>query len=501
VPAALAFVTLGGLLAWGHLTGWTLPSFAALTGQEAAAPEDWCASHGVPESQCVECRPDLLPRPQAFGWCATHGVHECPWCHPEVAQTERPPAIPSEDLARVQVALDLIPRTENNPKCKLHQRRIQFVHEAAVARAGIDVEPVWTAAMVEALTASGEITYDPTLTARLAARVPGSVFQVLKQVGDPVKKGEVVALLDAAEVGKAKAEFLQALVQVRWRTKTAANLASLAGAGGGTERALLEAQAALGEAQIRLTAAQLALTNLGLPARPERLQAVADADLVGHVRFLGLPAALAQTLDPATTTANLLPVVAPLDGVVVAREAVAGEAADAGKVLFVVVDARRLWLTLDVRAEDVRLVAPGQEVRFRPDGGEETRGAVTWISTEADPRTRAVKVRALLDNPQGRLRANTFGAGRVVLREERRAVVVPNAAVHWDGCCHVVFVRNKEYFRPGAPKVFYVRTVRPGARDERQTEILAGVLPGEVVAARGSGALRSELLRANLGAG
>jgi cobalt-zinc-cadmium efflux system membrane fusion protein len=46
-----------------------------------------------------------------------------------------------------------------------------------------------------------------------------------------------------------------------------------------------------------------------------------------------------------------------------------------------------------------------------------------------------------------------------------------------------------------------VRCVRPGARGDRYTEIIAGVLPGEVVATRNSGVIRAELLRGNLGAG
>jgi cobalt-zinc-cadmium efflux system membrane fusion protein len=106
-----------------------------------------------------------------------------------------------------------------------------------------------------------------------------------------------------------------------------------------------------------------------------------------------------------------------------------------------------------------------------------------------------------LDNADGRLRANTFGSGRVILREEKQVVLVPNGAVHWEGCCHVVFVRNKDYLKDGSPKVFHVRTVRVGAKTDTQTEIIAGVTLGEVVAVKGSAALRAELLKNNLGEG
>lgn len=49
--------------------------------------------------------------------------------------------------------------------------------------------------------------------------------------------------------------------------------------------------------------------------------------------------------------------------------------------------------------------------------------------------------------------------------------------------------------------MFHVRTVRIGARDGKNTEIIAGVVPGELVVTKGSTALRAELLKNNLGEG
>ena len=65
---------------------------------------------------------------------------------------------------------------------------------------------------------------------------------------------------------------------------------------------------------------------------------------------------------------------APLDGVVVSRDVVAGEVVDTTKVLFVVADVRTMWLMLDLRLEDAEWVALGQQVRFWPDGGQEANG-------------------------------------------------------------------------------------------------------------------------------
>jgi membrane fusion protein, heavy metal efflux system len=303
-------------------------------------------------------------------------------------------------------------------------------------------------------------------------------------------------------VGRAKAEFLQALAQVILKSKHFDNLRGLEKSGAVSERTVREAETALSEARIRLTAAQQMLVNLGLPVSAEDLKGVPEDRLPASLQFLGLPSSVTRTFDPRRTTANLLPITAPLDGLVVGCTVVAGEGVDPAKPVFVVADPRRMGLTLHVRQEEVKHVALGQPVRFHPDGDtEEFVGKVAWISTEVDEKTRTVKVRANLENAAGRLRANAFGPGRIILREEKYAVVVPKEAVHSDGDCNVVFVRDKEYLTAGAPKVFHVRSVRLGARDESRVELLAGVLPGKVVAAKGSAVLQAELLKGKLGEG
>jgi cobalt-zinc-cadmium efflux system membrane fusion protein len=112
-----------------------------------------------------------------------------------------------------------------------------------------------------------------------------------------------------------------------------------------------------------------------------------------------------------------------------------------------------------------------------------------------------VKVRVNLPNLEGKLRANTFGHGHVVLREEPNAILVPTQAVHVEGGNSYLFVRDKDFRKEGAPKVFHTRTVRVGARDERNTEIIAGVLPGELVATKNSTMIMAELLRGKIGEG
>ncbi|HJT77470.1 MAG TPA: efflux RND transporter periplasmic adaptor subunit, partial [Gemmataceae bacterium] len=448
VPTVLALACIAGVVYIGHKTGWTLPKFSALRGDAAPEKDDWCDEHGVPDSICVECKKECMPRGKEYGWCRKHGVHECPLCNPEVAHTSLPAVATGEDRERAERTLAFAPRVENNSKCKLHQRRIQFNSEDVLNRLGIDVKPVTQAPVAEFVTAPGEIVYDPTRVARLSARVPGTVWRVTKQVGDRVKAGEVLALIDAAAVGKAKAEFQQALVEEELRTKTLANLKESEGVVPG--KTVQEAEAALQEAQVRLLTAEQALANLGLPIDAADVRKLAPAELARRMQFLGLPETLAKSLAGETASSNLIAVAAPLEGEVVARTAVAGEAAEPTKALFTVADTRRMRLNLRVRLEDAGKIAIGQTVRFRHEGHTDgDAGTVAWVSPSADEKTRTVPVRVDLPNASGRHHANTFGTAQVVLREESKAVVVPSDAVHWEGDCNVVFVQDKDFAKQG----------------------------------------------------
>jgi membrane fusion protein, heavy metal efflux system len=500
-PTLLVMVLLAGLGVYGHHSDWKLPKFSAFVGNGAGQRGDWCEEHGVPESQCVECHPDLLPRGKDYGWCKEHGVHDCPLCHPEVAQLKQTPIVPDTDRQRATRAFASAVRPENNPVCKNYRRRIQFASVEAVTKAGVDVALADRQPIVESIAANGQITYDQTRFASLSSRLPGTVRQVEKNVGDQVRAGEVLVLVDAVEVGRTKTELMQALTQEELSRNALTRLKSLTEVVAG--RQVQDAEAAFVQARARVLGAEQALSNLGLAVSAERLRGLPEGEVAERLRLLGLPESVARHLGSDDATANLLPLKAPMEGIVVARQAVAGEVVDTVRVLFQLADTRRMWLTLNVSVEDAGKLALGQPVRFRLDGQrDEISGRLVWISTTADPQTRMVTVRAELPNPGGQLRNETFGTGRIVLRQEPDAFVVPNEAIHWEGCCHVVFVRDKGYFdSEGSPKVFHIRTVRLGARSGEFTEIVAGVLPGEVVATKGSDVLRAELLKNNLGEG
>jgi cobalt-zinc-cadmium efflux system membrane fusion protein len=497
-------VILAALAWWGHTHEWNLPTYAELFGKPETHEEEWCNEHNVPEAQCIECNSTLLPPIHDFGWCAEHGVAQCPFEHPEVAQVAEVPDYLAEMKASAQAALALRDRKENDPHDEMYRRRIQFASAAAVEKVGIAVTAVSRSALQETVPASGEVIYDQTRLAHFSSRVPGTVWRVEKQLGETVKKGEVLALIDSAEVGRAKGELLQAISQVRAREATYNRVKPLEENGGVSAKTVREAAAALDEAKIRRTAAQQALLNLGLNVKLSELEPLSTDEVTRELRFLGIPQELASQLQAETTTTNLFPVRASLDGSVIESKAVVGEVVDTGATLLSVSDHSKMWLKLNIRQEDASFVAVGQTVIFQGSNGKENadiHGEIDWISTSADRETRTVQARAQLVNAAGRLKANTFGSARIVIRDEPHAMQIPTEAVHWDGGSFVVFVRDKHFEEPGAAEYFHVRMVRPGVQQGDRTEIIAGLLPDELVASKNSVLIYLQTQKGRLGEG
>ncbi|RPI78485.1 MAG: HlyD family efflux transporter periplasmic adaptor subunit, partial [Planctomycetaceae bacterium] len=473
LPNLIVFSALGALLYFGHHNGWRLPSFSELRGAPAVIADDWCTEHLVPDSQCIECKPELSPKPELYGFCRDHGVAECVIDHPELAQVKGPPQLPKYDTARAITVRD---RFENNSRDTLHARRVQFASIDSVNKAGIEVDVAQERSMIESITANGELTFDPTHVAHLSPRVPGSVVLVLKTIGDEVAAGEILALVDAALVGQAKSQLLHAVVQKQLKQSTHDRLKRSADSGAVSQKSLIEAESALQEAIVGLNSARQSLGNLGFEV-PEGVDRQTPEQIEVALKFLGIPPALCEDLPEGSATANLIPIRAPCRGAIVAAEIVAGEVVDNSRVLFTIADPSRLWLILNVRPEEARYVKRGLPVEFQTDDrSQKARGTVSWVSPAFDEQTRTLKVRVPFDNAEGRFRDHTYGTGRIILREEPQAIVVPREALQSTADVQFVFVRERNYFEDNSPKVFLVRQVRTGARDDRYVELLAGVL-------------------------
>jgi cobalt-zinc-cadmium efflux system membrane fusion protein len=371
---------------------------------------------------------------------------------------------------------------------------IEFPSAEAVVRAGIRVETVQVRPLAQYVTATAMLDYEPSHLSRLSSRATGTMWRIDKVIGDPVRKDEIIAIIEAADVGKIKADLLQDLTQVRQRTSVLHRLQSLTERGAVSDRSLSDAEFALREARIRLFNDQQALLNLGLPIRLEDLGKLSEEQLVRHLRLLGIPDSIRKELDTETLTANLLPLRAPFDGQIVERNVTPGEVVQTvqtlqTKSLFVVADVRFLHIEINVNPADMSLIKLDQEVTFRSESREprEATGKVAHISPEVDPKTRRVYVHAEVEKSNG-LRPNAFGTAQILIHKKEQARVVPSAAVQTDGQNSLVFVRL-------SPTRFQVRQVRLGLRGDNLIEIVEGLQPGEEVVTAGSFELKSELFK------
>jgi membrane fusion protein, heavy metal efflux system len=447
IPNLLVLFALIGIGYWGHAYHWRIPKFSALVGAEP---------HAKPTGKS---RDDHAPVPDQ----------------------------PAEKLAALPAG-----HAASFPP-------IHFPSPDALRKSGITIGQVEQRNMDEYVTVYGSVSYDETRLAQLSCRVSGIVWRVEKKLGDAVKKGDILAVIDSNEVGKAKAEFLEADVKSDLAVKTLERLTAARQAI--PEQQLREAEAEVRMSKVRKFNAQQALINLGLPISLQDSTRLTDNELAERLHFLGLPSEIVQSLDRETASANLLPLLSPLDGLVIDREIVTGEVVDPGRAQFIVADLRRMWLILNVRKEDAAGLELGLPVFFSSSGlAGEVESKLSWIATESDKRTRSVQVRAEVENPlvasvdadgnrgQWLLRANMFGSGRIRIREKPDALVVPSSAVQWDGVRHLVFSPDDDgtTFRPLAVQVGVVR--------DGYTEIRRGVALGQPIVTNGSYLLKSELV-------
>ncbi|MBS0205271.1 MAG: efflux RND transporter periplasmic adaptor subunit [Planctomycetes bacterium] len=461
IPNVIVLSTLIGIGYWGHTQHWRIPKFSELMG---AAP----LSHGA---------------------VADHGT-DTGNIVPGVAVDDKPHGAGDPSKAAINTPVT----TESADSLPL----IHFASQNALIKSGVTTGVVEERHMDEFVTAYGNVTYDESRLAQLSCRVAGIVWRVDKQLGDPVKKGDILAIFDCNEVGRAKAEMLEADVKSDLAVQT---LDRLTEAGGAIAvRMLREAEAEVRITRVRRFNAQQALLNLGLPISLRTSTNLTDTELAERLHFLGLPPEVVASLDPETASANLIPLISPFDGMIIDRNIVTGEVVDPNDVQFTIADVNRMWLIVSVRKEDASSLDVGQSVFFSSTGvpGEiETK--VSWIAPETDKRTRSVQVRAELVNPAktdtegkpgGKLafRANMYGSARIRVRQHPLALVVPSSAVQWDGTRHLVFSPLSDGV------TFRAHPVQLGVIQEGFTEITSGVQRGQPIVATGSYLLKSELL-------
>ncbi|HSH68768.1 MAG TPA: efflux RND transporter periplasmic adaptor subunit, partial [Deferrisomatales bacterium] len=330
----------------------------------AAAPAGFCPEHGVPEVVCTQCNPALAAVFKVRGdWCEEHGFPEsvCPTCNPGAA------AGLAEDLSADEAPAD-------GTKVLLKTTKVAKI-------VGIETVQAVEREVSREVSAPAVVTYDASRVTRVNPRAPGVVRAVRAEVGDRVRPGSPLAVVESAAVG--------------------------------AERSRLRAATARAEVAEAQYLREKTLHEKGISARREVEEAHQHWE-EARAQVAASEAAL-KVVAPDASAEGSYTLAAPRAGVVTERNVSVGQFVHGEEVLFEIVDTSTVWVEIDVKETDLAAVRVGQSatLTFDPLGEREFRGRIDYLAPRLDPRTRTARARVVLKNTDGALRANLYGRARI----------------------------------------------------------------------------------------
>ena len=322
---------------------------------------------------------------------------------------------------------------------------------AQIEAAGVQLANAGPRELGTAISFPGEIRFDEDRTAHVVPRVPGVVESVQAELGQAVKRGQVLAVIASQQISDLRSEQQAAQRRLELARLTFQREQQLWQERISAEQDYLQARQALQEAEIALANAR------------QKVAAVGPAG-----------------------AGNRYELRAPFDAVVVEKHLTVGEVVDETSNAFTLSDLSRVWATFAVAPRDLDKVTTGRNVTVSaPDLGARVEGKVNYVGSLLGEQNRAATVRATLANPNGAWRPGLFVNVAVSVERFNAAVVVPQSALQtWEEQT-VVFARTEEGFE--------ARPVKTGRRDAGLVEITTGLAAGTQVAAAGSFVLKSEL--------
>ncbi|HLZ66544.1 MAG TPA: efflux RND transporter periplasmic adaptor subunit [Aliidongia sp.] len=270
------------------------------------------------------------------------------------------------------------------------------------------------------IRATGTLQFDERHLATVTTKVPGWIEHLaVAATGDPVRRGQVLAEIYAPDLVASEEEYLVA--------------ARMGGAIG--------------------TASDQRLRALDVPE-----------DEIARLRKTG-------------KAARRIAVVAREDGVVVDKPAQEGMRVEAGEALYKTADLTSMWLIAQVQEQDLGAIQPGERARasFVAFPGRSFEGKVEFVYPSLSAETRTARVRIVLPNADGALRAAMYANVEIDGSAGAEPVLsVPNSAVLDSGTRQVVLVAAGDgRFEP--------RPVKLGIHGDDWIQVLDGIKPGDSV--------------------
>lgn len=308
--------------------------------------------------------------------------------------------------------------------------------------------------MSTTVTFPGEIRFDEDRTAHVVPRVSGVVEAVKVDLGQSVKKGQVLAVIASQQISDQRSELNAAQRRQELARLTLQREKKLWEDRISAEQDYLQARQDFQEADINLANARQKISAIGASTHP--------------------------------SAGNRYELIAPFDAVVVEKHLGIGEMVSEASNAFTLSDLSRVWATFGVAPRDLDKVVVGRPVIVSaPDLNARVEGRVGYVGSLLGEQTRAAAVRVTLANPQGAWRPGLFVSVEVAAEQSSVAVSLPESAIQSVEDKPSVFVRNAEGFQ--------LTPVTLGRRDGGHVEIVKGLAAGTQVATAGSFILKSEL--------
>lgn len=336
---------------------------------------------------------------------------------------------------------------------------------------GLVTEKAQTRPVKTVFATTGEVEANANREAHVTTRVPGRVTKVVKNVGDRVRAGETLAMLDSVELGEAQSAYMEALAKYDLARSTHTRQARLYRDELIAQKEVIAASNALRLAQIDVNTAKNRLELLGVT--PARIAGLASG----------------RRLDPT------VPLLSPIAGVVIARHLTLGEVLEpsAEQPAFTVSDISELWVNATLYERDLARVHQGQAATVTTPAypGKVYRGRVSVISTGLAKETRTATARIVVANPDGWLKPDMAADVRIEVGSQS-TLAVPSTALVKDKEDTFVFVRT-------GPESFERRPVDVGDPVGGLVPVRSGVKVGDEVVVKGGFSLKSELSKEEFG--
>jgi cobalt-zinc-cadmium efflux system membrane fusion protein len=323
------------------------------------------------------------------------------------------------------------------------------VPEQSPVRKRLAVAPVVVREVPRDLALPAVVEADPAHLIKVAPPLAGRVTQLKVTLGERVKTGQPLFVIDSPDLGTAYSDYDRAKALLALAAKNRDRQRGLLKFGGAAEKDVQQAEADY------------------VTAEAESLRATARLKQIG------------VDLD-APSKSRTVTVVAPMDGSVTDLGVAPGQYwNDSTQALMTIADLSSVWVTANVPEKDVALIAKGQavDVHLVAYPNEALRGTVLFVSDVLDTDTRRIKVRIAFKNPDGRLRPGMF-ATATFHAEARAFAVAPTRALVLKGDAIQVYVET-------APWRFEPRTVDIAFQQGEQAFITSGIKAGDRIVVKG----------------